>query len=111
MQGAVPRPKINRIGDVRGLPPTQHTCKDQLRQPHSLLGASDSALRWRKAVIGGDMNMGLGGAIPELRRRGLELHLCAVHAELSDAERKWCWDSMGIWAVGPFAQPAHGNVN
>ena len=55
--------------------------------------------------IGGDMNMGLWGVIPELGRRGVELHLCAVHAEWSDAERKWCWDSMGIWAVGPLPNP------
>jgi hypothetical protein len=49
--------------------------------------------------------MGLWGVIPELGRRGVELHLCAVHAEWSDAERKWCWDSMGIWAVGPLPNP------
>ena len=28
----------------------KHTCKDQLRKPHCLLGASDSPLRWRSAI-------------------------------------------------------------
>ena len=55
--------------------------------------------------IGGDMNMGLWGVIPELARRGVELHLCAVHAGWPGPERKWCWDSMGIWAVGPLPNP------
>ena len=51
------------------------------------------------------MNIGLWAVIPELGRRGVELHLCAVHAEWSGPERKWCWDGMGIWAVGPLPNP------
>ena len=35
----------------------------------------------------------------------MELHLCAVHAEWTCPERKWCWDSMGIWSVGPLPNP------
>ena len=54
---------------------------------------------------GGGMSMGLWGVIPELARRGVELHLCAVHAEWSGPEREWCWGSMGIWAVGPLPNP------
>ena len=55
--------------------------------------------------IGGDMNMALWGAIPELGRRGVELHLCAVHAEYDGPEATWCWGSMGVWAVGPLPDP------
>ena len=55
--------------------------------------------------MGGDMNMAFWGAIPELGRRGVELHLCAVHAEYGSPDGTWCWGSMGVWAVGPLPDP------
>jgi hypothetical protein len=53
--------------------------------------------------IGGDMNMGLRSVIPELGRRGVELHLCAIQAEWSGPEQSGV--GLGIWAVGPLPNP------
>ena len=54
------------------------------------------------------MNRSLWGAIPELGRRGVELHLsCAAHAEHDGPHAAWCWGSMGIWVVGPILDPGH----
>ena len=37
--------------------------------------------RERERVVGGDANIALFGAIPEMQMRGVELHLCAIHGE------------------------------
>ena len=56
-------------------------------------------------IVGLDANMALFGAIPEMKERGVDMHLCAVHAEYKPIQRTWKWDSMAIWVVGPIPDP------
>ena len=80
MQGAVPRTEINR---------DTYAAVCHLHNTHAKIscGSRTSFLEHLAALcvgglrfIGGDMNMALWGVIIELARRGVELHLCAVHA-------------------------------
>ena len=56
-------------------------------------------------IVGLDANMALFGAKPEISERGVDMHLCAVHAEYAPVEQTWKWDSIGICVVGPIPDP------
>ena len=56
-------------------------------------------------LFGADANMAVFGILPEMAQRGVEMHLCCIHAEYSPPAGAWKWDSLGIWAVGPMPDP------
>lgn len=56
-------------------------------------------------LIAGDANLAVFGMVPEMRKRGVQLTLAAVHSEYDEFIGKWKWDTMGLWAVGPVPDP------
>ena len=56
-------------------------------------------------IVGLDANMALFGIIPEMKDRGVDMHLGAVHAEYAPDQLTWKWGSMAIWVVGPIPDP------
>ena len=46
--------------------------------------------------------MAVVGAVPDMAQRGIEMHMCAIHAEFDPDSAQWKWYSMIIWAVGPI---------
>ena len=56
-------------------------------------------------IVGLDANMALCGAIPGMKERGVDMHLCAAHAEYAPVEQTRKRGSMGMWVVGPIPDP------